>query len=166
MDDTSMATATKPERRKLSFATLDDVVRDAETLQAQGYEKVGNWDLAQVCLHLADWMGFPLDGFPKPPLPIRFMLWGLRNTIGKKMFHKYLAEGMPAGKPTMPQTVHQPGTDTGIAVAKLKAAAERFAAHTGPIHPSPLFGAMNKDEALRLQLVHCAHHLSFLVPKT
>ena len=48
--------------------------------------------------------------------------------------------------------------------AKLKEVAERFKAHAGPIHPSPLFGAMTKDEALQLQLTHCAHHLSFLIP--
>ena len=27
-------------------------------------------------------------------------------------------------------------------------------------------GKMTKDEAEKLQLVHCAHHLSFLVPKS
>jgi hypothetical protein len=161
-----MSTATKLERRKLSFATLDDVVLDAQNLQTKGYEKTGNWDLAQICLHLADWMRFPIEGFPKPPLPIRFMLWGLRNTIGRKMYRKYTLEGMPAGKPTMPQSVHQPGPDAASAIAKLKEAVERFKAYTGTIHPSPLFGALNKDEATRLQLVHCAHHLSFLVPKT
>src|SRR5580704_7056649 len=120
-----MATAIKPERRKLTFATVDDVVLDADNLQAKGYQKVGNWDLSQVCLHLADWMRFPMDGFPNPPLPIAFMLWMLRNTIGKKMYRKYTAEGMPAGKPTMPQTVHQTGTDSATAIAKLKEVAER-----------------------------------------
>jgi len=161
-----VTTAIKPERRKLTFATLDEVVADAENLQAKGYEKAGNWDLSQVCLHLVDWMSFPMDGFPKPPLPIRFMLWSLRNTIGKSMFRKYLIEGMPTGKPTMPQTIKEPSGDPTVAILKLKETVERFKAHTGVIHPSPLFGAMNKDDATRLQLVHCALHLSFLVPKS
>lgn len=161
-----MATAAKPERRKLKFSTLDKVVLDAENLQAQGYEKLGNWDLGQICPHLADWMSFPIDGFPKPPPPIRFMLWGLRITIGKMIYRKILSEGMRSGSQTMPQTVHQPGSDSSAALEKLKQAVERFEAHTGTLYPSPLFGALNKDEALRLQLVHCAHHLSFLVPKT
>jgi hypothetical protein len=51
-------------------------------------------------------------------------------------------------------------------VARLKAAAERFKTYTGDIVPSPLFGKMTKDEAEKLQLVHSAHHLSFLVPKS
>jgi len=154
------------ERRKLTFASLDEVVVDAENLLAKGYERAGNWDLAQVCSHLADWLRFPIEGFPRPPLPIRMLLWTLRNTVGKAKFRQYLAEGMPAGKPTMPQTVAQPGGDPTAAVTKLKQAVAKFKAYTGEIHPSPLFGAMNKDEAMRLQLVHCALHLSFLVPKT
>ncbi len=160
-----MVTATKPERRKLTFATLDDVVRDAENLLAKGYDKAGKWDLAQVCSHLAEWMRFPMEGFPKMPLFLRPLFWLFRNTVGKAKRLKYVAEGMPSGKPTMPQTVSQPGGDAAVAVAKLKEVAERFAAYTGPIHPSPLFGAMTKDEALQLQLRHCEHHLSFLIPK-
>lgn len=152
------------DRRKLTFATLDDVVRDAESLLAKGYGRAGNWDLAQVCSHLAEWMRFPLDGFPKLPLFLRPLFWLFRNAVGRAKRIKYSAEGMPSGKPTMPQTVPPPGGDAAAAVAKLKEAAERFKAHTGPVHPSPLFGAMTKDEALQLQLKHCEHHLSFLIP--
>jgi hypothetical protein len=160
-----VVTATKPERRKLNFASLDDVVRDAEDLLAKGYDKAGNWDLAQVCSHLAEWMRFPVDGFPGLPLFLRPLFWLFRNTVGKAKRLKYTAEGMPSGKPTMPQTVVQPGGDAAAAVAKLKEVAERFKAHAGPIPPSPLFGAMTKDEALQLQLRQCEHHLSFQVPR-
>jgi hypothetical protein len=152
-------------RRVLKFDSLGDAVRDAEQLLARGYEKAGTWDLAQVCGHLANWMTYPLDGFPKPPAPIRAVLWVLRKTVGRAKFEQYLARGMPAGKPTMPDSVPPPGGDPAAAVARLRGAAERFQAHTGEVHPSPLFGAMTKDEATRLQLVHCAHHLSFLTPK-
>jgi hypothetical protein len=154
------------ERRKLTFASLDEVAADAENLLARGYEKAGNWDLSQVCLHLANWMRFPVEGFPKLPLFLRPLFWLFRNTVGRSKRLKYTKEGMPAGKPTMPQTVAQAGGDTASAVAKLKEAIAAFKAYTGAIHPSPLFGAMNKDEAMQLQLVHCAHHLSFLIPKS
>ena len=159
-----MSTATKPERRKLTFATLDDVVRDVENLLAKGYDRAGNWDLAQVCSHLAEWMRFPVEGFPKMPLLLRPLAWMMRATVGKKLRAKVLTQGFDAGGRTMPQTVFTPGGDPTAAVAKLKEAAERFKAHAGPIHPSPLFGAMTKDEALQLQLKHCEHHLSFLIP--
>jgi hypothetical protein len=160
-----MSTATKPERRKPTFASLDDVVRDTENLLAKGYDRAGNWDLAQVCSHLAEWMRFPVDGFPRVPLLLRPMFWLMRATVGKKMRAKVLAGGFDAGGQTMPQTVFASGGDAPAAVAKLKEVAERFKAHAGPICPSPLFGAMTKDEALQLQLKHCEHHLSFLIPK-
>jgi hypothetical protein len=160
-----VSTATRPERRKLTFATLDDVVRDAERLLAKGYDRAGNWDLAQVCLHLAEWLRFPVEGFPKVPLLLRPPLWVVRMALGPKLKAKVLANGFNAGTRTVPQTVFKPGDDATAAIAKLKAAAEQLKAHAGPVHPSPLFGNMTKEEALRLQLKHCEHHLGFLVPR-
>jgi len=153
-------------RRTLQYADLDAVIADAELLLTKGYDKTGNWDLAQCCLHLTQWLTFPIEGFPKPPLPIRMMLWMMKVTIGRPKLNKYLAEkAFPTGKPTIPETVYQTGGDPKEAVAKLNAAVRKFQAHKGDVHPSPLFGSMTKDECTRLQLVHCAHHLSFLVPK-
>jgi len=156
-----------PQRRALQFHDLDEVVRDAENLHAKGYEKAGNWDLAQICGHLAEWLRFPVEGFPKAPAPIRAVFWVLRKTVGRKKLLTYITTGsFPAGKPTMPETVPPPGGDPREAIAKLKASVERLKAYTGPIVPSPLFGPMTKNQAVRMQLVHCAHHLSFLVPRS
>jgi hypothetical protein len=155
-----------PQRRPLVFHDLDEVGRDAEGLLARGYEKAGNWDLAQCASHVADWMDFPIDGFPKPPAPIRVMLWVMKNTIGRKRLLQYLADkSFPARRPTMPQTVHPAGGDARAAVERLKQSVERLKAYTGEIVPSPLFGRMTKEEAVGMQLIHAAHHLSFLVPK-
>jgi len=153
------------ERRKLKFDSLDAAVADAERLLANGYEKAGNWDLSQVAGHLANWLSYPVDGFPKAPFPVRMMLGAVRVTLGRKMFESYLAKGMPAGKPTMTESVPPLGGDPTAAVSRLKERAGRFQTHTGDYLPSPLFGKMTREEALKLQLVHCAHHLSFLVPK-
>jgi len=149
------------ERRKLSFASLDEVVADAENLFAKGYDRAGNWDLSQVCSHLADWLRFPVEGFPVP-FVMRPMFWLLRNTFGPGMKRKYLTEGMPANNPTIRSTVAKSGGDPVAAIAKLKEAATRFTAYVGPIKQSPVFGKMDKEEALQLQLRHCEHHLSFL----
>ena len=102
------------ERRKLTFATLDDVVADAENLLAKGYDKAGNWDLAQVRGHLAEWLRFPLDGFPKPPLLIRPMLWLMKVTAGKKMLEKILARRIHAGRADdAARRFRAPGGDRG-----------------------------------------------------
>jgi len=162
-----VVTATKPERRKLTFATLDDVVRDAESLLATGYEQAGNWDLAQVCGHLAEWVRYPLDGFPKAPLLLRPALWLMRNTIGPRELRKVLDSGtMPTGMTTLKPSVPPPGGDPAAAVANLKAIVARFATAEGPFHPSPLLGLLTKDQLTKVHTIHGAHHLSFLVPRS
>jgi hypothetical protein len=154
------------ERRKLTFTTLEDVAEDAENLLAKGYDQAGNWDLAQVAGHLAEWLRFPIEGFPKPPLLIKPMLWLMKVTAGKKMLEKILADGFTPGGRTMPETVPPSGGNAAEAVGRLRSAVEGWKAHTGDVHPSPLFGAMTKETGLALQLKHAAHHLSFLVPKS
>ena len=157
---------TKPARRELDFGDLDAVDSDLKSLQARGYLQVGRWDLAQVCGHLGEWMRFPLDGFPKPPIPVRLMLWSMRLTVGRRLLRKTLqARSMPSGGHTLPETVPPPGGDEPAAVERFRQVLRRFRAHDGRFHPSPLFGEMDRETLTQLQLIHCAHHLSFLVPR-
>ena len=155
-----------PHRRDLTFRDLDEVVRDVEHLQAKGYDRAGNWDLAQVCGHLTKWLSYPLDGFPRAGCFVGTMLWLMKITVGKGMKKKILTTGkFKDGGPTMPESVPASGGDEAAAVAKLKEMVERFKNHMGELHPSPLFGPMSREELTRLHLIHCAHHLSFLTPK-
>ncbi len=155
-----------PTRRQLRFDTLDAAVRDAEHLLAAGYDRAGTWDLAQCLDHLTAWLTYPVDGFPRMPLLLRPVFAVVRATMGRKLLAKFLREGMPPGKPTVPQSVVPPGGDPGAALGRFKAAAARFGAHAGDYLPSPLLGPLSREESLKVQLGHCAHHLSFLVPKT
>jgi hypothetical protein len=50
-------------------------------------------------------------------------------------------------------------------VARLKETIERLRTHQGELHASPFFGYLTPDQWRRLHLIHCAHHLGFLVPK-
>ena len=50
-----------PERRHLDFHDFDAVTADVENLHKRGYTKLGNWDLSQVCNHLAINMGTALE---------------------------------------------------------------------------------------------------------
>ncbi|HEX6983723.1 MAG TPA: DUF1569 domain-containing protein, partial [Planctomycetaceae bacterium] len=74
----------RPPRRTLVFHDLDDAVRDAESLLAGGYDRAGNWDLAQTCGHLVEWMSYPIDGYPRPPALLRPVFWAVRKTIGPR----------------------------------------------------------------------------------
>ena len=153
------------QRRELTFQNFGEVRREVESLQTEGYTKMGNWDLAQVCNHLSDWLTFPVDGFPKAPWIVRWILWFLSKTIAPGQMRRMLETGkIRAGTPTMPETVSASGGDTDKAVDRLLQALDRFEAHKGPYHPSPLFGALDREKATRLQLIHCAHHLGYLIP--
>jgi len=157
--------STAPERRRLKFQDLQEAVRDAETLHAGGYRRLGKWDLSQACGHLADWLTFPVDGYPTLPLALRPVMFVMRNTIGPVIVRKVLAAGgMPAGASTMPATVPSPGGDEAEALARFRRAVERFQAHEGPYHPSPMFGQASREDADRMQIIHCAHHLGYLLP--
>jgi hypothetical protein len=65
----------------------------------------------------------------------------------------------------MGRTVHASTGNDAEAVKELKAALDEWKNHTGPVHPSPLFGNWDYETATKLQLVHCAHHLGYLLPK-
>jgi len=121
-------------------------------------------------------MTFPIDGFPKSPWFIRVVLGIMRVTQGKALFRKFAQEQrMALGQPTIPSTIYPATANQGpsvsneeyqtAAVDRLLGCIDRLSAYRGPLHPSPLFGPLSYDEAVALQLAHCAHHLSFLEPK-
>ncbi len=152
--------------RRLVFDHLPQIRDDVQTLHTRGCTALGAWDLAQTCGHLNDWMRFPMDGFPRASLPMRMMMAGLRVTVGRRLLKKILAErSMRRGAPTLPITVPAAGRDPTTAVETLLATIDRLSSHHGPTHPSPLFGCMDHETLVRLQLVHCAHHLSLLIPR-
>lgn len=152
-------------RRELTFDDLDQVAQDARKLLADGYVPTGNWDLAQVCAHLCDWMRYPMDGYPPAPLPIRVILWLMKVTVGQSQLKSVLKNGFRDSLPTMPQTVHAANSSTDAeAVEQLRATIDRFKTHSGTFYASPIYGELTPEEHAKLQLVHCAHHLSFLVP--
>ncbi len=156
------------QRREVSYSNLREAVEDARHLLSTGYSQVGNWNLSQTLAHCTDWLRFPMDGFPKPALPIRFILWLTKIVAGKRMREKILRSGrMKAGQPTLPSTLHVANsTSDAKSVDDFEEAVERFEKFNGQLHESPLFGRMTKDEVNRLHLIHLQHHLSFLLPRT
>lgn len=154
------------DQRELSFSSWSDVITEVRALHTSGYQSRGNWNLAQTCTHLADWIRFPMDGFPKPPLPIRAMFWVMKVTVAKKMKQKILTEGFKPGTPTAPETVIAPDAATDEAgVDLLLSTIERARNFNGELIPSPLFGPMDHDTWLRVNLLHAEHHLGLLEPK-
>jgi len=154
-------------RRTLNFENLNQVKEELQRLLADGYRQQGNWNLAQTCAHLNDWMRYLLDGYPQAPAPIRAVLWLMKITIGRRQLRQVLGKGFKDKLPTMPDTVYPPGnTSDEAAAAELTETINRLQASGGNIAESHISGTLTYDQAVQLQLAHCAHHLAFLVPNS
>ena len=91
----------------------------------------------------------------------------MRTVQGKALYDKFVRnQRMATGQPTIPSTIYANSEDPKEAVGRLLAGMDRLAKYRGPLHSSPLFGELTYDQVAALQLAHCAHHLSFLVPKS
>jgi hypothetical protein len=148
------------EQRKLDFKDLAEVLAEVHRLHTNGYRKLGQWDLAQVCNHLAYFIQGSLDGFTfRVP-------WLLKVLFGRFTLRRILEQRrMNAGGPTPQKPLPEPGGDEDAAVANLEQTGEKFQAHAGDLHASPFFGYLTRQQWLAMHLVHCAHHLGFLAPR-
>ena len=158
-------TAKITDRRKVRYASIADLLKDAEALAAADragkLRRLGNWTLGQAFGHIGTWMSYPYDGFPMARAP-----WFVRLIVGLRK-KKYLNEGMPAGVRIPGAKEGTYGTDvlsTEAGLAKLRAAAERLQRGERPVHPSPVFGEVSMEECTRGNLRHAELHLSFFAP--
>jgi hypothetical protein len=147
-------------QRQLQFKDFAEVLAEVERLHRGGYEKLGQWDLAQTCDHLTYFVQGSLDGFSfRVP-------WLLKFLFGRFMLRRILKQQrMKAGIPTPQKPLPAPGGDQTAAVERFKQIIERLQAHPGELQPSPFFGYLTPQQWRSLHLIHCTHHLSFLAPK-
>ena len=150
----------------LRFENLNDAVAYARRCLTHGYEQTGNWDLAQTCRHMSDWLRAPIDGLPKMSWLMKLLMAVLSRTAGPGMVRKFLSDRrLPGGMGTLNATVHPPEPDATAAVEEFAVVAARFIAHKGPwLRPSPLVGNLDPKQVMELQVVHCMHHFGRLNP--
>ena len=147
-------------RRTLRFETMDDLLKDAESIAGTDVHMLGNWSLGQILSHLAMTITGSIDGFPfAAPLPVRMLL---RMTMKKKMLTQTMPSGfkIPAkGAPMIPGN-----TSTEEGLAALRAAVTRYTQEPGRA-PNPGFGRLTEQEWLQFHLRHAEGHMRFAVPK-
>ena len=148
-----------PQRRAgLRFETEDDVVDEVRRLR-RGHAQAGAWSLAQVCCHLDKSVQSRMQPGPFPPTTPEQE--ARRDVLQQALRNERLPDGIPAPDHMMPPT--DCGDD---AIDSFLATCERFKSFPGPIAPHRLFGHLSDADARRLNLIHCAHHLSYLTPTT
>jgi hypothetical protein len=156
---------TRVSRRKLRFATIDDVLADMDRIisaeRAGTLRCTGNWTAGQTFAHLAAWIEYAYEGYP-----LKRQSWVIRLLL-RWMLPWILRNGMPAGG-RIPKA---PGGTYGAepvpireASERLRAALRRLVNHEPALYDSPAFGRLSDEERIQLNLRHAELHLSFLHP--
>jgi hypothetical protein len=145
-------------RRTLRFNDLSEVMPEVERLR-RSHRTTGRWTLAQVCRHLADSFNGSIDGFGVRNHRVMRWLFG-RRALQQVFAGETLGRGF-----TVTKNLDPPETcDENDCVEALAQAIQRFTDTSGPLHFHPFFGDLTRPEWDRLHRIHCAHHLSFVVP--
>ncbi|MEO6434293.1 MAG: DUF1569 domain-containing protein [Tepidisphaeraceae bacterium] len=148
----------KPSRREnLRYADEDAVIDEVKKLR-RGYEQAGSWSLPQMCYHLDKAVQARMHPGPFPPnTPEQD---ARRDVVRQVLATGKLPPGIQAPDPMLP-----PADMSDEAIEAFLATMEKFKHFPGPIAPHRLFGHLSDPDARRLNLIHCAHHLSYLTPK-
>jgi hypothetical protein len=145
-----------PQRREINFADTDAVASEVKRLRGGGYTRAGNWTLAQICYHLNIALRSTMRSGPHQPVQA--------VPDAPEKVKGILASGkIPDGIRAPDQAIPPPNTPM-TAVDDLLKALVTLKTFPGPFAPHRLFGELPTPDFRRLHLIHCAHHLGYLVP--
>jgi|GEM_PF-580544 len=156
--DIGMKAIMTPGRRNLNFENFDEIMVDVERL-LNGCDVVGGWSFAQICRHLSSSLRVTADlPASTPQDPSKWMAEELKRQIFESGL---VPEGYVAPQLVVPaETVAESDE-----VESLRQAIAYYRASSGPVIPHIFLGPLTKVEWDRYHLMHCAHHLSFVIPK-
>ena len=149
-----------PARPDLRFDSIAAMRADAEHLNRVGYDKAGEWDLAKILDHVAKTMSGPFrEGERNLPWPV--------GPIARRLVHRMVERGRyPSMKiPVMPSLRPDPNATTDDALPFFIGACVECDKLAGDTVRCPPFGTMPRGDFIGMQLLHGAHHLSFLKAK-
>ena len=147
--------------RDLELKNFDEVLAEAERLHRQCYARAGQWELAQVLDHLTYFMKGGLDGYTFK------VHWIIKTLLGKMVLRRILSQKrMKRGVFTPQKPLPEPGGDEAAALTRFREMLKRFVDHQGDYQTSPFFGSVSREQSQELNLIHCRHHLGYLIPKS
>jgi hypothetical protein len=146
-----------PQRRSLSFSNFDQIAEDVRRLRRDGYVKAAQWSLPQTSHHLDLSLRWSMRPGPFPAETPE-------QQASTPRLQQILASGrLPDGIQTADHML--PALDAGdAAIDSFLATLKRYGEYEGELAPHRLFGRRSRDELRQLVRIHCAHHLSHLVP--
>lgn len=151
-------------RRTLRFDDFNAIRRDLDAIEAAQragrLASTGNWSPGQNLAHLAAFVNYPYDGYPRqianPPWLIRFICGLMKN----KYIHKHMAPGVRIpGIPAGTVGADEVPFETGL--RHFRAALDRME-EAPPSIKNPILGPLTHHEWMQLQCRHAELHLGFL----
>lgn len=153
--------ADKPERRELNFESLDDAVADVEMLLKSEVRTTGNHTFGQIIEHLATTHDMATGKISPPPLPwfMRLLMPLMKGSI----LNGPIKPGFKLPAKGESFFWKQGDVDAHQAFAHLKESVDNYNTN-GPLEVHPVFGKATREQLDRLNIGHCAMHLSFVHP--
>jgi len=145
-------------RTGLRYASEADVVADVSRLR-RGYAQAGAWSLPQVCCHLDKSLQYRMRAGPHEPTTPE-------QAARRDQLQQILSSARLPDAQTAPDFMMPPPDCGDDAIDALLARLEQVKTFPGPFAPHRLFGHLDNDVARKINLIHCAHHLSYLTPAT
>lgn len=126
---------------------LDGLARSATSTRS-------GWSLTKVLHHLAQSIEYSMDGYPEmKPAWFRASLGALAGRAFQRA--GAMRHGLEEPIPGAPSLQEMP---TPVAIFRLRAAIERYAAHEDPLHPHFAYGQLDRESYTRAHLMHIADH--------
>ncbi len=154
-----LAQPTTATKRGPKLASLSDINRWLDLIERDPKARtIEGWPLAQVLEHVAQSIGYSIDGFPQPK-PEWF-----QSTAGSAAFAWFkwrtvmshgLNEHIP-GAPPLVATTQAQGIET------LRKAISRFNAHPGTLKPHFAYGNLSKADHAVAHVMHLDNHLDWV----
>ena len=150
------ALPTGPRPAAVSLEGVRQVFAD---LHGRALQSVRGWSPSEVFNHCAQSIDYSIDGYPelKPA-------W-FRHTVGPTAFAVFSSRG--AMRHPLDEAI--PGAaeltepaSQALALQRLQAAFERFAAHEGDLQPHFAYGALDHAEYAEAHVLHLYNHLSLI----
>ncbi len=147
-------------RRKVQYASLQDLLADAERMSSGNAQTLGNWSAGQIFAHLAQSMNNSIDG-SDIQIP-----WYIR--VPARLLKRWMLKGpMPPGfkiSDTAARSLVPGPTSIEDGLVALRNAIARQERETTRA-PNPVLGSLTLEDWTQLHLTHAALHMSFLAPQ-
>lgn len=90
----------------------------------------------------------------------------LRRVIfGRRILAWSIKHGIPAGITVDPKLNPPEDCNLDSSVRELELAMDRYSKYRGRLKAHPIFGRLDREHWDQLHCLHCAHHLSHIVPE-